>query len=263
MDKQWLIQDPWICLMVIFSETILALSGLTGILLLAVRFGGIGDLSSTQVLFMLSFHLFGEGIELMFFGNANVLAISRRIGRGQIDHMLVQPIPLPLQLLCEGFIPFTGSQKLIISIFALAYATAQCGITLTAGWFTLLLALALCRITLRIGVSYLSGVLAFYRPVACEEVSDIVLSLCDTVSSYPLSGMPRALVLTLCTALPIGLLTYIPGLILLGKLDLIYSALPLFAALTLCMLATYAFKKGMKYYATVGSIRYKAMGHRS
>ena len=48
----------------------------------------------------------------MFFGY-NVLTISRRLGRGQLDHTLVQPQPIWLSLLTEGFMPFSGSPVLL------------------------------------------------------------------------------------------------------------------------------------------------------
>ena len=46
----------------------------------------------------------------------NVLHISRRIGRGQMDHTLVQPQPVWMGLLTEGFMPFSGSWSLFTGI---------------------------------------------------------------------------------------------------------------------------------------------------
>ena len=63
------------------------------------------------MLFLLGYALLVRGVIDTFF-NYNVAFISRRIGRGQLDHMLVQPQPLWMALLTEGFAPFSGSGML-------------------------------------------------------------------------------------------------------------------------------------------------------
>ena len=108
MDLNWLLQDKATVLLVVITETLSNLSGMAGVLLLAVRFGGVGGLTADEILFMLGFFELADGLGWMLFGNYNVIHISRRIGRGQVDHMLIQPRPLWMQLLTEGFMPFSG-----------------------------------------------------------------------------------------------------------------------------------------------------------
>lgn len=263
LDLAYVTQDLFTAAVTIISETVFGLASFTGIALLAVQFGGVGTLSAPEVLVMLSFHIFARGLENLFFGNYNVNMISRRVGRSQVDHMLIQPLPLWMQLLTEGFMPVSGCEGMLCGAAALCIFVPRAGIAATPLWLLLLLVLSLSRIIIRLSFAFMAGAAAFWEPVGFEELSDVVLSLCDTVSDYPLSGMPRALVGVLCTALPLGVLTYVPGLILLGRLDAIWAAWPVFLALVLAALATRFFMKGLKHYGKVGSARYKAMGHRS
>lgn len=263
MDWVYTTQDPFTACVTILCETIMALSSFAGVALLAVQFGGVGSLTSAEVLVMLSFHIFAKGLESMLFGNYNVGQISRRIGRAQVDHMMIQPLPIWMQLLTEGFMPVSGCESMLCGLVALILFVPDAGICVTPVWIALLVILALSRIAIRLAISYIAGTAAFYEPVGCEELSDVLLSLCDTVSDYPLSGMPRAVVGLLCTAVPLGVLTYLPGLILLGRLDALWTAWPAFIAIVLAAIAATLFRKGMKHYVKVGCARYKAMGHRS
>lgn len=263
MDWVYTTQDPFTACVTILCETIMALSSFAGVALLSVQFGGSGGLTSDEVLVMLSFHIFAKGLESLLFGNYNVGEISRRIGRAQVDHMLIQPLPLWMQLLTEGFMPVSGSESMLCGLAALILFVPKSGITVTPLWIALLAILALSRIFIRLAIAYIAGSAAFWEPVGCEELSDVLLGLCDTVSDYPLSGMPRAVVGLLCTAVPLGALTYLPGLILLGRLDALWTAWPVFIAIVLASAAATLFRKGMKHYVKVGCARYKAMGHRS
>lgn len=263
MDLRYITQDVFTASVTILSETIMGVAALTGTALLAVRFGGVGALSTEEVLVFLSFYLFSQGLEVMLFGGANVISISRRIGRAQVDHMLIQPVPLWMQLLTEGFMPASGSQKFLFGLAAMCVFVPRAGIAVTPGWLLLLAALCLARVVMHIAIAYLAGSAAFYSPVGCEELSDVVLSLCDTVAQYPLSGMPKMLVTGLMTVLPLGVLTYLPALILLSRLNAVFAAWPLLLALTLAVSATRVFEKGLKHYVKVGCARYKSMGHRN
>lgn len=263
MDWQYTTQDAFTACVTLLCELLWGVASLTGTALLAVRFGGVGSLSAAEVLAMLSFHLFASGCQVVLFTGNNVSAISRRIGRAQVDHMFLQPLPLWAQLLTEGCMPVSGSQQLLAGIAALCVFVPRAGVCVTPGWIALLLLLTACRLVIYLATAYLAGTAAFYNPVGCEELSDIVLSLLDTVADYPLSGMPRPLTGVLLTVLPLGVLTYLPGLILLGRLDAIWAAWPLCLALVLTTAAQKLFRKGLNHYVQTGCARYKSMGHRN
>ena len=263
MDLNWLIQDWVNVIIVIGSESLQNLSGMAGVLLLAIRFGGVGGLSADEVLFMLGFFELADGLAFMLFGNYNVMHISRRIGRGQVDHMLIQPRPLWMQLLTEGFMPFSGSYGLIFGTILTGIAVARLDIALTPLWFLLLGYYLLIHTVLRLSQSALYGAAAFWRPVACEEISTMILDLDGQLGKFPLFGLPNWLLGLLHTVLPIGLLAYLPALALLRDLGHgVEIGFPFIVAAMFVTAAVILFQKGLKHYEIYSCNRYKEMGHR-
>ncbi len=263
MDLHWLLQDKATVFLVVITETLTNLSGMAGVLLLAVRFGGVGGLTADEILFMLGFFELADGLGWMLFGNYNVIHISRRIGRGQVDHMLIQPRPLWMQLLTEGFMPFSGCHGFFIGVILTGIAVARLNISLSPVWFLLLLYYLVIHIILRMSQSFLYGSAAFYKPVACEEISSMILDMNNQLGRFPLFGLPGWLGTALHTVLPIGLLAYFPALALLkdfGKETEL--AFPFLVAMTFLTAALICFKKGLKHYAKHSCNRYKEMGHR-
>lgn len=263
MDLNWLMQDKATVLLVVITETLSNLSGMAGVLLLAVRFGGVGGLTADEILFMLGFFELADGLSWMLFGNYNVIHISRRIGRGQVDHMLIQPRPLWMQLLTEGFMPFSGCHGFFIGIALTSVAVARLDVTLSPVWFLLLLYYLVIHIVLRLSQSFLYGSAAFFKPVACEEISSMILDMNSRLGRFPLFGLPGWLGTILHTVLPIGLLAYFPALALLKDLGKPTElAFPFLVASVFLTAALICFKKGLKHYAKYSCNRYKEMGHR-
>ena len=263
MDLNWLLQDKATVLIVILTETLGNLSSMAGVLLLAVRFGGVGGLTADEILFMLGFFELADGLGWMIFGNYNVIHISRRIGRGQMDHMLIQPRPLWMQLLTEGFMPFSGCHGFLIGVVLTAIAVSRLEIGLSPVWFLLLLYYLVIHIVLRLSQSFLYGSMAFWKPVACEEISTMILDMNNQLGRFPLFGLPGWLGTILHTVLPIGLLAYFPALALLKDLGKPTElAFPFLVASVFLTAALICFKKGLKHYAKYSCNRYKEMGHR-
>lgn len=263
MDLNWLLQDWVSVIIVVLSETLQNISSMAGVLLLAIRFGGVGGLSADEVLFLIGFYELGSGIGWMLFGNYNVIHISRRIGRGQVDHMLIQPRPLWMQLATEGFMPFSGCHGAIIGAVLTAIAVHRLHIPLSPAWFLLLGYYLLIHMALQISQSALYGAMAFWQPVAAEEISTMIIDLNNQLGKFPLFGLPTWLTSLLHTMLPIGLLAYLPALGLLRELGKeIEIALPLIVASLFVTAAMIAFQKGLKHYEVYSCNRYKEMGHR-
>ena len=263
MDLRFLLQDFRGAVIVIVSETLSNISGMAGILLLAVRFGGVGGLSADEILFMLGFYELSNGLGWVLFGNYNVMHISRRIGRGQVDHMLIQPRPIWMQLLTEGFMPFSGSFGMITGVILTCIAAYRLNLSLTPVWFLMLLFYIVIHIALIAAQSALYGSLAFSKPVACEEISSVIIDLNNQLGRYPLVGLPEWLSGILFTVLPVGLTAYLPALALLRDLGKnIEIGLPMIVAGVFVTLAVITFRKGLYYYEKHSCSRYKEMGFR-
>src|SRR5258708_27375293 len=87
---------------------------------------------------MLGYAALVEGLVNPFFGY-NVSFISRRLGRGQLDHTLIQPQPLWLSLLTEGFSPAFGFPTLVPGIAMVGWALARMRFMLNVNWVGMLL----------------------------------------------------------------------------------------------------------------------------
>ena len=264
MDWLLLSRDARTGLIYIVSDWISALSSVMGIALLAVRFDGIGALSADEILWMLGFFTLADGFTNMMLGSCNWLWISRVVGRGQVDHMLIQPIPLWMQILTGGFLPFTGSSCFLTGVGLTAFATIRLGIPMTPGWLLLLVVYVLARMAVATGTSYIAGSAAFYRPVSCEELSTVVLDALNAAGKYPMAALPVWMQGLFVTVLPVGLMAYVPSLLMLKRLDAPLAYVwPVAMGAAFLSLGGLLFRKGLKHYARHGCPRYKAMGFRN
>lgn len=262
MDLAWLLRDTKYALAAIIADLIANLATVSSVFLISVRFGGIGGMSSDEVLFMMAYSTMITGIFILF-GAANNFHISRIIGRGQLEHLFIQPISLKTQLATMGFAPFTGAINFVVGVILLVVAAIRLGIRVTPIWIILLVAFLLATMVTIIARAYLVSTLAFYAPVAAEEISTKAIEGTWLLSTFPLSGMPAFVQIPLLTILPEGLMAWFPALCLLGRPPLgLGSYYPMLYAIILATLAAAIFRKGMKHYVTRGSNRYLPYGFR-
>lgn len=262
MDLIWLLRDTKYALAGISADIIANLSMVSSVFLVAVRFGGIGGMSSDEVLFMMVYSILVTGIFTVFSGNNNI-HISRVIGRGQLEHMFIQPLSLKMQLTTSGFMPFTGGSNLLIGSVLLVIAVKRLELRITPAWLLALAAYLLTTIVIIVARSYLVSSMAFYSPVSAEEISSTAIEGTWFLGTFPLSGMPVFVQIPLVTILPEGLMAWYPSLCLLGRPPLGFGAYyPMLFALVITLAASYIFRKGMNHYVTKGSNRYLPYGFR-
>jgi ABC-2 type transport system permease protein len=262
LDFLWVTRDWKHFLVYYLSDLTLAGAGISAVLLLAERFDGIGTWTRGQVLFMLGYALIARSILNTLF-SYNVLCISRRVGRGQLDHTLIQPQPLWMALLTEGFAPFSDSAGLLLGIGLFAGSIRMLSLALSAGWVALLLVNLLASAVLVAAFLYLWSSLAFWAPRGAEEISSSALDLIEQLKSFPLDGMGPVLLGGLLTVVPSGFVAWYPCRCLLGLETAWWAGgiTPLAAAL-LATLAGWVFRRGLDHYGRTGSQRYLSFGHR-
>jgi viologen exporter family transport system permease protein len=262
MDAVWMLRDLPSLLTFVLSDLIVSIGATMGTFLLAERFGGIGRWTTDQIIFMLGYALLANGLPDVLF-NYNVSYISRRIGRGQLDHTLIQPQPLWMALATEGFSPFSAALELVPGLLVLAWASIALGLHVTPAWLALLALNVAASTAIGVAYAYMWGSLAFWAPRAAEEVNTTTWRLVTQLTSFPLDGVGPALLGGLLTAVPVGLLAWLPSRALLG-LD--HSLLALFitpaAAIVFIACAVWVFRRGLTQYGRAGSQRYLSLGHR-
>ena len=262
LDLAFLIADLRLACLYISADLITNVAAVTGMLLLAERFAGIGPWSQQQVIFLLGYAALVGGLVNTFFGY-NILVISRRVGRGQLDHSLIQPQPIWLSLLTEGFTPFSGSAMIIPGLVLLGWGGVGMGLTVTPGWLAMFALNLLGSAGAVLAFTFLWGSLAFWAPRATEEISSSALTLLDQLKAFPLDGMGPLLLGSLLSVVPVGFVAWYPSRALLGIDSAPWAAwVTPVAALVLGALATFCFQQGMKRYVRTGSQRYSTFGHR-
>ena len=234
--------------------------------LLAERFDGIGTWSKSQIVFLLGYSILVRGLVETMFG-WNVAFISRRIGRGQLDHMLLQPQPLLTTILTEGFGPLTGSGLVIVGI-GLLCAAGHAGAGL---WYAAFALNVVASVVVVMAYSYAWGSIAFFAPRAAEEINSSTMEFVDQLRGFPLDGLSALAMSGLATVIPVAFVAWVPARALLGLGDA-GSGIPggagvgwLFTPGFACLAglsSTWIFRKGMKRYAETGSLRYLSLGHR-
>lgn len=261
MDLASLARDGKFMAIVIAADLISNISSISGIFLLAWKFGGIGGLDRFEVLFMLAYGNIVMGF-LNMMGGCNALFPSRIIGRGQWEHMFVMPLPYAVQL-TVGIYPFTGSGNLLSGMGMLCVAVWNMETVLPWWWPGALLLLLLTSMVIVTALSYLFSSLAFYAPVQCEEISSTVVYSMEHTMTFPLSGMPFYIRYPLLSIFPAGLMAWFPTMIILGKTTAFETFYPAVFALAVSLAAAHFFRKGFRYYVQKGINRYIPGGHRS
>lgn len=263
MDLMWFLRDTKYCILQIVTHIVTAGAAIAGVFVLASRFGGIGGLTQDQLLFMLGYTMLGDGVFSLFFVGYNAGQISRTIGRGQLDHCMIQPVPLWMQLVTGGFSPVSGSSILICGIGLTIYAIGRLELAVTFGWFLLLILSVLASVIVFLACVYLVSCVAFWAPVAAEESASLVHEMFGSLKRYPLGGIGLHWQAVFCSVLPVGVTGWFPSLWLLGESHA--PGLPVWTfmmASAFGLMAALVFSKGMKHYATDGSPRYSSFGHR-
>lgn len=261
MDLASLMRDGKFMALVIAADLISNLSAVSGIFLLAWKFGGIGGMDRFEVLFMLAFGNVVMGF-LNMMGGCNALFPSRIISRGQWEHMFIMPLPYWAQL-TVGIFPFTGSGTFLSGIALLTVALCHLKVHLPWWWPGLLLLQLAVSMVIVVSLSYLLSSLAFYAPVQCEEIATTVIYSVEHTMTFPLSGMPGYVRYPLLTLFPAGLTAWFPTMILLGKTTAFETVYPAVFALLTAFTAAHFFRKGFRYYVKKGINRYVSGGHRS
>ncbi len=262
MDLLWVLRGPRDAAMYVLTDGILIIASVSTTFLLAVRFDGIGQWDRGQILFMLGYAMFVNALLDTLFGY-NVKMISRRIGRGQLDHMLVQPQPLWRLFVTEGFTPFGQPFGLLISIVMLSWTSSQLDRSFSVAWLALLVLNLLASAAIVLALQVAWGAIAFWAPRSAEEINSATNRIVGSLGSLPLDGVNRVLLAGLLTAIPVGFTAWLPARSIADVSPLLPGGLvaplaaPLFAAV-----AYFIFRKGLQHYARVGSQRYSNFGHR-
>lgn len=235
-------------------------AGIAAVLLLAERFDGIAGWSKAQLVVLVGFATTSAALRQVFFGY-NLGAISRRVGRGQLDHTLVQPQPVLLSFLTEGFSPFSSLGSLAPGAVLLVGGIATVDVDVTPYFVAKTIVCLASSMAIVLAGSFALGAAAFWAPRGAEEISTRASSLL-AITDFPLDPVPVVLRSVLLTIVPAGFVAWVPVGALLGRRPPTDWILTPMVALAAAAVATVVFRKGLRRYAHTGSSRYSTFGHR-
>ncbi|MBV9600163.1 MAG: ABC-2 family transporter protein [Chloroflexi bacterium] len=263
MDLLYIARGPGVAFTYYLAELVIGAAAATATFLLAARFDGIGAWSRPQILFLLGYAMLVRMLVTVFF-SYNLAHISRRIGRGQLDHLLIQPQPLWAALVTEGFAPVSGSSMLAPAAFLLIWSGQQLDMTPSAAWWALFVVDVLASVVIVQSFEYAWGSVAFWAPRAAEEINSHSWDMLQTLIPFPLDGLSGLALTSLLTIVPAGLIAWYPTRVLLGVAPVSWveaAALPA-AAVLFATFAAWTFTRGLRHYGRTGSSRYLEYGHR-
>ena len=160
LDLIWLLCDTKFALVGISADIISNIATVSGVFLIAVRFGGIGGMNTNEVLFMMAYSTLVTGLFIMF-GAGNNIHISRIIGRGQLEHLFIQPLPIQVQLFTSGFAPFTGWSNFVSGLVMIVIAINRLNLQISFLWVLSLIGYLLITMMIIVARSYLVSSMAF------------------------------------------------------------------------------------------------------
>lgn len=269
MDLLWFLRDTRYFFIQLVSDVVSGGCTIAGVCLLSANFKNFSGMTQNEILFMMGYALFIDGIFMVFFMGNNTGMVSRIIGRGQLDHIMIQPVPLWAELLAQGFSPVSGSPIMILGTGLTAYGAIRAGLPINAFIILLFLFYSICSIVIVMAFIYLISCSAFYAPAAAEEIAGVGKELFSSLKTYPLGNMKGFQKHIFLSLIPVGLCAWFPSTLLIkaGKNGLEAILVPEafylpIAAAIFSFIAIILFKKGMKYYETYGSPRYSGFGHR-
>lgn len=244
----------------VVGEIIIAVSSVTAPVLLVGRFGAIGDWSAAQVMLLIGFALVVRGTAFVFSGR-QVMMISRKIARGQLDHLLVQPQRLWKSLAAEGFSPFDLAVTLTLGCIIFVWAIVQ-NLDSASPWWVLSIPISIVAATsIYIAAQYLWGSMAFFAPQSAEEINMTTSAAITQITVYPLGSLAKGMLVALSTIMPVTFIAWVPVAALLANSWWQVLITPAFAAV-FCALSLLVFRKGLQAYARRGVARYSDFGHR-
>ena len=262
MDLQWMLRDLGSFVGYVFSDVMSIMAAISAMVLLAERFDGLGPWSRPHVWFLLGYAVMVHGALDTVFGY-NISYISRRIGRGQLDHVLVQPQPMWLTLLTEGFSPAAGLPIFFTGLGLFVFGVASSGVAVSLGWLALWLLNFAGSCAILLAFNYTIGSIAFWAPRSAEEINSSSWRLMGQLRTFPLDGVGRGLLVGMLTLVPAGFIAWLPSRALLGLDSSAWQIwLTPAAALLFATVALTIFRTGLTHYRHTGSQRYLSYGHR-
>ncbi len=239
--------------LMIFGVTVLNAVDVALLAVILTRFPALGGWSFWEVAFLYCLYLAALGLENTFL--LHLVDIDELIRDGTLDHMLLRPRPVLLQMLAKDISPRD---------------LAQVGLGLGGAWYSL------HRLGLALGVAHWALLLA-YLVAGAAVLGGIVLAICsvgfwtvrsrvflagtgelqEVVQHYPAHVFGQWFVGLVTLVLPFAAINYYPAAALLGKPTVVsgplLALLPFLAAAGCLTAGGLVWRLGLRSYLSTGT----------
>ena len=219
------------------------------ILALFTKFDNIKGFTLYEVL--LCFSIIQFGFAFCEFTARGVDHFDRIIINGEFDRMLLRPKNIILQVLCYD-IDFIKISRITQSLIVMGIALIKLNIDWSILKIITLMFMCLSAIGIFFGIFLLAAAYCFIT-VQGLEVRNVFTDGGKHMAQYPIGVFKKGFVYFFTFVIPYAFVNYYPLLYFVGKSNnKLYALSPLlvFVYIIPCI---FAFKKGIKRYASVGS----------
>ena len=220
-----------------------------GIYFMLSRFNSVAEFNYEQVL--LSFAVVTMAFSLTEMFGSGFQTLSRMLGNGEFDRILVRPKSAIYQVLASK-IDLSRIGLLIQSIIVLCYAIPKSDVIWTWDKVATLCLQVICGCMVFMALFLVHAAFAFFI-VEGLELMNLLTYGGKEFGRYPFSIYGEGILRFLTYVIPLALFQYYPLLYLLGReKSVLYMMMPLFGLLFL--LPSYAFfRVGLRRYKSTGS----------
>jgi len=243
-------------IMDILSTSFFGLTEIFGFLLVIGQLGDVAGWSTWEIAFLGATVEFSFGCMDMIFSGFDPDYFAPSIRRGDLDMLLLRPIPLTIQVLGSRFV-LRRLGRILTGMLVLAIAFSHLSINWSMGKVAYYILIIISQIVL-LGSFFIFGSTITFWTIERIEAVNIVTYGGREVMTYPMEVFPRWLRHVFMFILPFLFLNYSPALFIFEKTDPFqlppFSPFlaPVIAAVFLLAALTF-WRFGRRFYQSTGN----------
>jgi len=229
-----------------------AFSQALGFIFLWVLFRNIPEIQGWlfwEMVFLYAMVYFTEGFCSAFF--EGIWGIGFFVNRGELDRMLIRPVPVIIQILSSR-IGMNGYGNILLGGVLITMSLINMNITLTVLTAVYAFIILISAIVVRMAIYTAAQSSAFWLKANSSSFPFMVHTIGD-FSKYPINLFPAAIKAVICLLIPFAFVSYFPTAFIFGKEGQVIGMFTPLAAVLFMSAAVGIFYLGLKKYDSTGN----------
>jgi ABC-2 type transport system permease protein len=207
----------------------------------------LGGWGFHAMLMLTGFMVFADALTEL--GWDGIWSLGHRIVSGDIDYLIVRPVPVLMQVGGSG-LGMQSSTKLVTSAAMIAVGWSGAGVS--AAMIPAALLLFMCATVVQLAMITSLCCVSFWMKGPSVTFAFLGAQLQENATRFPLQIYPAAVRAALTWAVPYAFVNFVPVGILTGELPLWWLAFPPLMAAALAALTTLIARAGLTRYESAG-----------